>query len=624
MNQDIQTITQLVDATLDLLADKNVKDLNADSPQLQKWKQVCTRTVGDMGQSPGLQRLREALHLDKEALAVVCLLALPEVNSVYADVFGQLLPSGSKAPDLDLLSSMVCTSYDAKSDLLQTLDSRSPLFFWQYLAAEEKGPLANRSLSLDPTLKACIAGTLDEAPGNLLSYWPGSPLHLKADADIHANPTPLQIIRGGDSPERRLTVAIHLAQRTFKMPLYSVNTGLLDLQGVDALRQLFAFATLKKAAVYWPEGVNDLNTHAQYVPLVAAWLKIPGSILFAGEETSTHFPEGLDPFSASTIHLSPLDDADKTQMWKSMSHAFIGSNAVQWEQFSQRYNPNNVKRIGETLMKHKHGKQAEGQYSAASIMESFLKTSPASIAGGMAQLSPSEGSVSDMMLNHSVQNEFHALCNAFLNRAKLHGSPTPGIICILQGAPGTGKTTAAHALAADLKVPLYVVDCSKIRSASEGQLSTLFADGASNSAALLFDNADALFAAKSDVSGATHLLIAFLAGKVETYNGLVLFATSEPDKIPSALRRRARTITIPHLTPAQRISLMQKTATQNHAFFDEHVNLPKLLSAYKFTGRHIKRMVCNAILSARANTASSEKIRITNDHLKHALKYEFV
>lgn len=622
MNQDIQNVVQLLNATLTLYEQNKSGGLSPDSPQVQKWKQVCTDTVAEMGSSEELRRLRDAFHLSHEALAVICLAALPELDTAYSDSYTQLSASGNRVPDFDLLASMVCTDHPSKSQLSLSLDSRSPLFFWNYLNAKGKGPMANRSLSLDPILIACLNGTLNEAPGNLLSYWPGSPLQLKADADLHTTNTPLQIITGGGSPERQLTVAINLAARYFKQPLYRLNSALLNAHDdADGLRKALAFVVLKKGVVYWQDGLSDLNTHQHYVPVINAWLKASGSILFAGESGSSNFPEALDPLAVSTIPLAPLSDEDKTQVWKGMGYAFLGNNEVDWEHCAQRYSCN-VARIGKALMPLKQGRQTGTKFSAASVMDSYMSTSPASIADGMAQLVAPQGTVSDMVLNFSTQKELNALSNAFLNRSKLKGLPAPGVMCILHGTPGNGKTMAAHALASDLRLPLYQVNYAHTASATPDQLTKLFSEGEQHSAALLFDQAETFFAPDDGRDSKKDMIVAFLVQKAETYPGLVFLTTSEPDKIAGAIRRRARSISFSELTPGQRISLMQKTAARNDAVFEQHVNLQHVATAYKLSARHINRMVCNAVLAASANTTPSAKTVITADHLKHALHYE--
>lgn len=480
--------------------------------------------------------------------------------------------------------------------------------------------MANRPLSLDPVLSSFFSGTLEEAPGNLLSYWPGSPLKLKADSDIHTSNQPLQIICGGGSSERQLTVAINLANSFFKKPLYRLNADIVHTQpGDDALRRAFSFALLKKAAVYWQDALQDLNAHPENIGVTKAWLN--GNVLFAGDSLNADFPEVIDPLAATTIQLTPLDNADKTQVWKNMGAAFLGNNTVQWEQCAQRYG-SNIARVGKALLRQKQGKNADGNYSTASVMQSFLDTSPASIGGGLAQLQPSQGSVTDMVLNYSVQKELHAVSDAFLNRATLQNSPSPGIVCLLQGPPGNGKTMAAQALAADLKLPLYQLNCSELKSASEGALGNLFSEAEQNGAALLFDEADAFFTSKDDRSGPGALITSFLIHKAESYPGLMLLTTNKPGRIDPSFLRRARTITMVLPTPGQRISLMHKTAEHNNAVFDQHVNLAYYASAFELTHRHVNRIVCNAVLAARARSTSSEKVRITNADFKQALQYE--
>ena len=81
-----------------------------------------------------------------------------------------------------------------------------------------------------------------------------------------------------------------------------------------------------------------------------------------------------------------------------------------------------------------------------------------------------------------------------------------GITALLAGPSGTGKTMAAEALAGALGVPLFHVDLSsvvdKYIGETEKNLERVFSAAENVDGVLLFDEADALFGKRSDVSDA--------------------------------------------------------------------------------------------------------------------------
>ena len=125
------------------------------------------------------------------------------------------------------------------------------------------------------------------------------------------------------------------------------------------------------------------------------------------------------------------------------------------------------------------------------------------------------------------------------------------------GPSGTGKTMAAKVIAAELGRPLYRVDLSGVVSKwigeTEKNLDRLIDAAATSGAVLLFDEADALFARRSEVKDAhdryANLETAYLFQKLESYDGLAIIATAtpdEPDEIDDGFMRRfAISVTFP-------------------------------------------------------------------------------
>src|SRR5690606_37954701 len=79
-----------------------------------------------------------------------------------------------------------------------------------------------------------------------------------------------------------------------------------------------------------------------------------------------------------------------------------------------------------------------------------------------------------------------------------------GLVGIMTGPPGTGKTMAAQVIAAELDLDLFRIDVASTVSKYIGEtaknLRRIFTQAADMNAVLLFDEADALFTRRTDVN----------------------------------------------------------------------------------------------------------------------------
>jgi hypothetical protein len=121
-----------------------------------------------------------------------------------------------------------------------------------------------------------------------------------------------------------------------------------------------------------------------------------------------------------------------------------------------------------------------------------------------------------------------------------------GIAALFAGAPGTGKTMAAGLVARALELDLYQVDLSAVVSKwigeTEKNLSRVFEAADAGHALLLFDEADALFAKRTEVRGANdrhaNLEVNHLLTRIEAFGGFAILTTNLDASLDPALRRR--------------------------------------------------------------------------------------
>jgi hypothetical protein len=122
----------------------------------------------------------------------------------------------------------------------------------------------------------------------------------------------------------------------------------------------------------------------------------------------------------------------------------------------------------------------------------------------------------------------------------------PGVTALFAGEPGTGKTLAAEAIAAEVGLEIMVVDLSRLVSKwigeTEKHLDAVFAEAEASSCVLFFDEADSMFGQRGEVTrGAdryANLEVGYLLQRLERYEGLVVLASNLRANLDSAFTRR--------------------------------------------------------------------------------------
>jgi predicted nucleic acid-binding protein len=126
------------------------------------------------------------------------------------------------------------------------------------------------------------------------------------------------------------------------------------------------------------------------------------------------------------------------------------------------------------------------------------------------------------------------------------GDKGRGIAALFSGSPGTGKTLAAHVIAGELGLDLHTVDLSSIVDKyigeTEKNLERVFDEAESLNVLLFFDEADALFGARSEVRDArdryANQEVAYLLQRMEQFNGIAVLATNLRGNLDIAFSRR--------------------------------------------------------------------------------------
>jgi hypothetical protein len=201
-----------------------------------------------------------------------------------------------------------------------------------------------------------------------------------------------------------------------------------------------------------------------------------------------------------------------------------------------------------------------------------------------------------------------------------------GVTALFQGGPGTGKTLVASAIANELGMDLYRVDLSRIMSKwigeTEQNLAKLFDAAEDGHTIVLFDEADSLFAKRTEVKSSVdryaNLEVNYLLQRLDSFEGIAILTTNFGTSIDNAFKRRLSfRLTFPFPDDDAREALWRThlpAKLPQAGDFD----LAGLARRYQLSGGYIR----NATLRA-AFLAAEEQSPLTQDHLERAIKAEF-
>jgi AAA+ superfamily predicted ATPase len=157
-----------------------------------------------------------------------------------------------------------------------------------------------------------------------------------------------------------------------------------------------------------------------------------------------------------------------------------------------------------------------------------------------------------LVLPQDTRDEIVEIIGAIRSRHAVHeslglrGARGRSISALFDGDSGTGKTLACEVIAVEVGLPLARVNVStlvdKYIGETEKNLARVFDEAKTHGGILFFDEADAMFGARTDVSRAqdryANLATNLLLQLMEDFTGIVLLTTNLKRNIDQAFMRR--------------------------------------------------------------------------------------
>jgi hypothetical protein len=262
------------------------------------------------------------------------------------------------------------------------------------------------------------------------------------------------------------------------------------------------------------------------------------------------------------------------------------------------------------------------------------KAQAAARVGGVVERVASSVTWDDLALPEEVTGALREIAAAARGRVRVMGAwgmarggngRGRGLAALFSGPSGTGKTTAAEALARELDLDLWRIDLagtvSKWIGETEKALRQIFEAADAGGAILFFDEADALFGKRSEVKDArdryANIEVDDLLQRIERHRGIAILATNRKgDLDPAFLRRIRHVVAFPFPDAATRRRIWAKVFPAQVPV--EALDLD-LLAGFELAGGSIRNVAVNAAYAAAAEGGAPVRMA----HLRHAIRREY-
>lgn len=180
-----------------------------------------------------------------------------------------------------------------------------------------------------------------------------------------------------------------------------------------------------------------------------------------------------------------------------------------------------------------------------------------------------------------------------------------GLIMLLHGGPGTGKTLTAESVAEIARKPLYPVTCGDIGTEAdqvEEYLESVLHIGRTWGCVVLMDEADVFLQERNLKDLQRNALVSVFLRVLEYYDGILVLTSNRVGHFDAAFKSRIQlAVRYPPLDEYQRTKIWQSFIHRLQTFKEDDIDIPDLedhipqLAKNKMNGREIR----NAITTAR-------------------------
>ncbi len=381
----------------------------------------------------------------------------------------------------------------------------------------------------------------------------------------------------------------------------------------------------------WADGEGQAWLWKHLTDLLRAF---PGPLALVGEKSA--------PWSARVgripieLHLPFPDTETQRKLWiRHLPPSLHLAPGLSLASIVKRYSIAcaSIKETADELGRLDTIHQRGGEVTEANIVE-VIRGRLAHRLGGLATVVRTTLEWNDVILPDDVMNPVFEFLNYAAHSGQVFSKwgfdrKLPygrGLSALFSGPPGTGKTMICSLLSKELGLELYRIDLSQVVNKyigeTEKNLGRVFDEASRGQVMLLFDEADSLFAKRTEVKSShdrfANLEVNYLLQRMESHEGVVVMTTNSETAIDPAFRRRIRfRIRFPAPDEGQRALLWQGMVPKE-AQMSHDIDWKVLAQRFPLAGGNIM----NALVRA-ATAAAAEGTPIKQEHLLKAAQLEY-
>ena len=581
------------------------------------------------GTTVRLRRLARTFRLDEIDIELLLIAMAPDVDPRFERLYGYLQDDVSRRRASVGLGLELCGLPSSSAYARSRLAPGAPLVD-EYLVQVEEGdrPVLTRSLRVpdrvaahllgsnmpDPVVAALVSVSLP--PGARGSGWGASEAAMLVRWMQNESPTPAS---GGGQGGGRLAYirerpgASGAALASSAFAQVGRPTLALDLERLRTEDDVALVAALTaREAGLTGAGVVAGPVEvliARGLPAVRAFSEMPAMVVLVGARS-------WDPGWARDVPYiceAPIPDAaQRAELWRRNLNGDTPPGLDLAGTLAQfRLTAEQVYRAARAARMEAHAREA-------ALDEDQLKAGArAQNAAGLERLArrvQPAVNFADLVLPPETMAQLKELLTRARYREQVldvwkMGGPSTrrrGLTALFAGPSGTGKTMAAEVLAGELGLDLYTVDLAtvvdKYVGETEKNLDRIFAEAERVNGVILFDEADALFGKRSEVSDAhdryANVEVAYLLQRMEMFEGIAILATNLRANLDEAFTRRLDSLVdFPEPEEDYRRQLWVRSLGTVMPR-DSELDLDFLAGSFKLAGGGIRNIVVAAAYAA--------------------------
>jgi len=545
------------------------------------------------------------LELQPVERFILAVALLPIADSAAGQVIATCLNDASRTvPTLALVQRL----WDEPDDVLRCFDPAHQLLRYGLLAGLTSGGLsdwqaplrvpplvASQLLFADGKLPAALEAVVPAAQSSAIDHAAIARVAaaLTADAGPHGQPGMrlVPVLGATGAPLAKVAAA------------YAEQAGVGTVKPSialprDQLAQALTTAWLRGQAVYLPVTMLANPSVGEGIAEAPPLPGLPLTVFVGAYEGAAL--RGLGP-TLPAIVVAPLTYAERLTHW----HRALPTAGPELSELARRfrYEEAGIARVGRELATLGRPPRVDEMLAAARADLDF---------GTLAQLVTPRFKRRELMLPAAQDAQIAEIIAAMTNLTRVHyewGTAHAwnegGLAALFSGPPGTGKTMAAESIASELALPLYRIDLSQVVNKyigeTEKNLRRLFDAADSADVVLFFDEADALFGKRTEVTDAhdryANLEISYLLERMERFKGLAILATNRKKDLDDAFLRRLRfAVEFPMPGADERLRIWRGAIPEGVDATD--VDVEFLAQRFAIAGGHIRGIVFQACLQS--------------------------